>query len=138
MKHLLFSLSILLYFNIQCQIDLKFLTGTWCVEKITNVPVQKNEIPELQSQIMDEFHGVRMLFSGEGAYAIYLEATDESDDYQEFANYEFISRENKLVIRYENSDEELVFFIEKLTKNQLVFVSDDEYGKNRFYMKRCD
>jgi hypothetical protein len=120
------------------QVDSKNLIGHWCVEKVTDLPQEAGKKETLQTQIMDEFQGVIMLFTNNGEYTVYLEELSEIDDYQEFANYEFISRDSKIKIQYPETDETIVYEVEKLTKDQFIFILNDELGLHRFYMKRCD
>ncbi len=120
------------------QIESKNLVGHWCVEKVTDVPKEPGKKETLQTQIMDEFHGVIMLFTSDGEYAVYLEALTESDDFQYFAKYVFSTRDSKIKIQYPESDETIDYQVEKLTKSEFVFTVEDEFGFHRFYMKRCD
>jgi len=132
--YILFSLPLVAL----SQIDSKNIIGHWCVEKVTDVPTEAGKKETLQKQIMDEFQGVIMLFTTDGEYSVYLEELAETDDFQEFAQYEFSARDSKIKISYPEADETIDYQVEKLTKNQFIFTLEDEFGLHRFYMKRCD
>lgn len=128
----IFTLLLIVPFLAFSQIDSKLLIGSWCVEKITNVPASgQKEI--IQTQMMDEFQGIVMLFTTD-EYTIYLEGSEE----ELFADYTYSSKDNTITINYTETQEVIIYKVEKITKNQLVFLLDDEYGKHRFFMKRCD
>ena len=114
-----------------CQIDSKNLVGQWCVEKVTAVAQQIGDKEIVQTQIMDEFQGVIMFFSGDGEYLLYLEDLSETDEFQEFANYSFISTESKVRIQYPETSETIDYQVEKLTKNECIFTLQDEFGALR-------
>lgn len=134
--------ALLLFFSIPLtafnQIDSKHIIGHWCVDKVTDVPQEAGKKETLQTQIMDEFHGVIMLFTNIGEYAVYPEEFSEEDEFQDFATYQFTVRDSKIKIQYPGADETIDYQVEKLTKNEFVFTLEDEFGFHRFYMKRCD
>lgn len=131
MKAILLTLLILPVLAMS-QIEGKLLIGSWCVEKITNVPTPgQKEV--LQTQMMDEFQGVIMLFSAE-EYSVYLENSED----ELTAKYEIFSRENKIKITYIDTKEIIEYKVEKLTKDEFVFIVQDEYGKHRFFLKPCN
>ncbi len=118
---------------LHAQIDSKFLIGSWCVDKITNVP-STGQKEVVQSQIMEEYVGIVMLFTTD-EYTVYFENSD--DDISTTYGYALM-KDNRLVFTDPATDEGFEFNVEKISKTQLVFVTDDEEGKNRFYMNRCD
>ena len=120
------------------QIDSKNLVGNWCIEKVTDAPTEAGQQETIQTQMMDEFRGVMMLFTIEGEYAVYLGELFGNDEFQDLARYEFSSRDSIIRIQYPNSDETIDYLVEKLTEIELVYVLEDEFGKHRFFMKRCD
>jgi hypothetical protein len=114
------------------QIDSKLLIGSWCVEKITNVPAPGGK-EIIQTEMMDEFLGVVMIFTND-EYILYSDFSYEDLH----ADYTFSNKDNTITIIYTDTEEVNIYKAEKITKDELVFVFEDAYGKYRFFMKRCE
>jgi hypothetical protein len=78
------------------------------------------------------------LFTIDGEYAVYLGELFGNDEFQDLAKYEFSERDSTIRILYPGSEETIDYQVERLTESEFVYVLEDEFGKHRFFMKRCD